>query len=85
MPMIFRTVHAALAFLVVFNVASSLASPVTWAQRARRAPQNPCNCATSRLYSRPLAPHSALGVGRCSRTRRPQATALLPGLPPQAP
>ena len=85
MPMIFRTAHAALAFLALFSVASSLASPVTWAQRARRAPQHPCNCATSHLYSRPLAPHSALGGGLCSRTRRPQAAALLPSLPPEAP
>eukprot|EP00964_Phaeocystis_antarctica_P017340 scaffold9578_cov42-Phaeocystis_antarctica.AAC.1 len=36
--MIFRSAPAALAVLAAFNVASSLASPVTWAQHARGGP-----------------------------------------------
>ena len=82
--MLFSTAHAALAFLAVFNVPSSHASPVTWAQHARRAPQNLRTCTTSRLTARPLAPHSASGGGLYSRTQRPQA-APLSQLPPSAP
>ena len=47
--MIFRSAPAALAVLAAFNVASSLASPVTWAQHARAPlgtrvlPRVPCS------------------------------------------
>ena len=90
--MIFRIAPAALAVLAVFNVASSLASPVTWAQHARRPPQNSLHN-SSPLYRGP-SPHSALGGAGCAHARedpkrspsaRPPRPSPLPSAPPPLP
>ena len=91
-PMIFRIAPAALAVLAIFNVASSLASPVTWAQHARRPPQNSLHN-SSPLYRGP-SPHSALGGAGCAHARedpkrspsaRPPRPSPLPSAPPPLP
>eukprot|EP00964_Phaeocystis_antarctica_P121974 scaffold85661_cov63-Phaeocystis_antarctica.AAC.1 len=55
--MIFRFASAALAVLAAFNVASSLASPVTWAQHARGPSEPACTVQhTSARFRRGPAP-----------------------------
>ena len=66
-PMIFRIAPAALAVLAVFDLAASRASPVTWAQHARRPPQN---CTTARLCIAVPRLTECLGLGAgCAHAR----------------
>ena len=74
--MIFRIAPAALAVLAIFNVASSLASPVTWAQHARRPPQNSLHNSLP-LYRGP-APHRVPWEARAVLTHAKTPSAPLP-------
>ena len=91
-PMIFRIAPAALAVLAVFDLAASRASPVTWAQHARRPPQN---CTTARLCIAVPRLTECLGLGAgCAHARedpkrspsaRPPRPSPLPSAPPPLP
>ena len=82
--MMCRIAPSSLAILAVFNVASTLASPVTvsaaWAQHARRLPQNPRTCATACIAApRPTVPWEE-GCAHVLEDSKPP-----PSTPPSAP
>ena len=81
--MMCRIAPASLAILAVFNVASTLASPVTvssaWAQHARSLPQNPLACIAAPRPTQCLGRRAVLTYSKTPshRARPPPHRAIL--------